>query len=176
MSACMRSLYSSDHFAPGFCLALSCGCGVGSVVAASRGDFRAPALSLRVGRVDEGLNEEFEWLIRELMAPQFDWSGCLDVELNDKRHYRHWSLHFFAGQKRNSGVVESESESADVESVHEWIAPWNVKRGSRVDFSMNRGQDSTYRAECVRPVACVSKRKHPRAYTPRAHWASRARS
>src|SRR5271163_774013 len=43
-------------------------------------------------------------------------------------------------------------------------------------IAMNRGQDSTYRAECVRPVACVSKRKHPRAYTPRAHWASRARS
>ena len=63
MSACMRSLYSSDQGAPGFSLLLFCCRGVGEVLL-SRGDFRAPILSLSVVRDDEGLEEEFEWFMR----------------------------------------------------------------------------------------------------------------
>ena len=59
----MRSLYSSDHWAPGFSLLVLCGRGVGKVLL-SRGDFRAPILSLSVVRDDEGLEEEFEWFMR----------------------------------------------------------------------------------------------------------------
>lgn len=55
ISACMRSLYASDQWAPGFRLALLSGCGGGggSVFAAG---LRAPAFSLRVRR-GEGESE-----------------------------------------------------------------------------------------------------------------------
>jgi hypothetical protein len=59
MSACMRCLYSSDHCAPGFWLDLLCGRGMEGVLL-SRGDFRVPALSLRVTRGVDGFEEEFE--------------------------------------------------------------------------------------------------------------------
>jgi len=63
MSACMRSLYSSDQCAPGFKLALLFGCGRGDVLT-SLGDFRAPAFSLSVTRGDVGLEAEFDWFIQ----------------------------------------------------------------------------------------------------------------
>jgi hypothetical protein len=59
MSACMRSLYSSDQWAPGFSLMLSFGLGVGDVLL-SLGDFRAPDFSLRVARGDVELEGEVE--------------------------------------------------------------------------------------------------------------------
>jgi hypothetical protein len=59
MSACMRSLYSSDQRAPGFSLPVFWG-RVRAGVLISLGDFRAPVLSLRVTRGDVGLEEEFE--------------------------------------------------------------------------------------------------------------------
>jgi hypothetical protein len=65
MSACMRSLYSSDQWAPGFALLLSLGFGVAGVLL-SLGDFRAPALSLRVVRGAAGLEEEFELFMQLL--------------------------------------------------------------------------------------------------------------
>jgi hypothetical protein len=51
MSACIRALYSSDQWAPGFDLLGLLGCVTGAVLL-SRGDFRAPIFSLRVGRGD----------------------------------------------------------------------------------------------------------------------------
>ena len=65
MSACMRSLYSSDQCAPGFDLLVFCGRAV-AVALLSRGDFRAPILSLSVARDDGGLDEGFEWLMQLL--------------------------------------------------------------------------------------------------------------
>jgi hypothetical protein len=59
MSACIRSLYSSDQRAPGFPLALLCACGRGGVLL-SLADFRAPIFSLSVARGDVGLEGEFE--------------------------------------------------------------------------------------------------------------------
>jgi hypothetical protein len=59
MSACMRSLYSSDQWAPGFPLALPCACGRGGVLL-SLADFRAATFSLSVTRDDVGLEDEFE--------------------------------------------------------------------------------------------------------------------
>jgi len=60
MSACIRSLYSSDQWAPGFELALLCGWGLGGVLG-SLGDFRAPAFSFSVTR---GLEDVFELFMR----------------------------------------------------------------------------------------------------------------
>jgi hypothetical protein len=61
MSACMRSLNSSDQWAPGLSLLLLVGCGCGGGgggVLLSRGDFRAPTLSVSVAREDVGLEGE----------------------------------------------------------------------------------------------------------------------
>ncbi len=78
ISACMRSLYSSDQCAPGFCLsALFCcerGCcelvccepggrAMGGVLL-SLGDFRGPAGSLSVTRDDLVFEGEFELFMR----------------------------------------------------------------------------------------------------------------
>ncbi len=65
MSACMRSLYSSDQWAPGFSLLLSLGPEVGSVLL-SLGDFRAPVFSLRMDRGEAGLEGEFELFMQLL--------------------------------------------------------------------------------------------------------------
>jgi hypothetical protein len=73
MSACMRSLYSSDQRAPGFTLALLCGCGRGAVLL-SLGDFRAPTFSLSVTR-DVGLEDEFE-LFMQLLCTYFNSLRC----------------------------------------------------------------------------------------------------
>jgi hypothetical protein len=61
MSACIRCLYSSDHTAPGFWLALLCGRGMGWALLRSAG-FRGPVLSLSVSRDDGG--SEFDWFIQ----------------------------------------------------------------------------------------------------------------
>ena len=71
MSACMRSLNSSDQCALGFCLPLSCGRATGADLL-SLGDLRAPIFSLRVGRRDEGLEGELE-LVMQLSVTS---SGC----------------------------------------------------------------------------------------------------
>jgi hypothetical protein len=71
MSACMRSLYSSDQWAPGFRLALLCGWGGGGVLI-SLEDFRAPAFSLSVTRDDVGLEDEFE-LFMQFWGTYFNW-------------------------------------------------------------------------------------------------------
>ena len=76
-------MWSSDHAAPGFWLSLLWGRGGGAVLI-SRGDFRAPGLSLRVGR-DEGMFEGFDGCIGGLMAP-WDYSdlvGCFGIERDD---------------------------------------------------------------------------------------------
>jgi hypothetical protein len=78
MSACMRSLYSSDQCAPAFSLPLSLGPGVGGVLL-SLGDFRAPAFSLRMVRGEAGLEEEFE-LFMQLLG-----TYCGVVELSYRR-------------------------------------------------------------------------------------------
>jgi hypothetical protein len=65
MSACMRSLYSSDQRAPNFCLVLSCGRGMGAVLL-SLGDFRASTFSLSVTRGDLALMDEFELFMQLL--------------------------------------------------------------------------------------------------------------
>jgi hypothetical protein len=59
MSACMRSLYSSDQWAPGFSLAVFLGW-IGGETLCSLGGFRAPAFSVRVTRDDAELGDEFE--------------------------------------------------------------------------------------------------------------------
>jgi hypothetical protein len=59
MSACIRSLYSSDQWALGFPLALLCACGRGGVLL-SLADFRAATFSLSVTRDDVGLEDEFD--------------------------------------------------------------------------------------------------------------------
>jgi hypothetical protein len=57
ISACIRALYSSDQWAPGFCLAFLSGLNTGGVLAELvvlvGGDLRAPAFSLSVGRGGE---------------------------------------------------------------------------------------------------------------------------
>jgi hypothetical protein len=68
MSACIRSLYSSDQWAPGFRLALLRGCGSGSVLL-SLGDLRTPAFSLSVTRGDLGSGDEFESFMQLNVAP-----------------------------------------------------------------------------------------------------------
>ena len=68
MSACIRSLYSSDQWAPGFKLALLRGCGSGGVLL-SLGDFRTPAFSLSVARGDLGSGDEFESFMQLNVAP-----------------------------------------------------------------------------------------------------------
>jgi hypothetical protein len=69
MSACMRSFYSSDQWAPDFCLLLSCGRAMGAVLL-SLGDFRAPIVNLSVARGDVGLEDEFE-LFMQLLGTCF---------------------------------------------------------------------------------------------------------
>jgi hypothetical protein len=75
MSACMRSLYSSDQWAPDFCLLLSCGREMEAVLL-SLGDFRAPILNLSVARGDVGLDDEFE-LFMQLLGTYCGLLGCL---------------------------------------------------------------------------------------------------
>ena len=65
MSACMRSLYSSDQCAAGLSLVVFCGGGVGAVLR-SLDDFRASAFSLSVTRGDVGLEDEFELFMQLL--------------------------------------------------------------------------------------------------------------
>lgn len=74
MSACMRSLYSSDQWAPGFRLALLCGFGRGGVLL-SLADFRAATLSLSVTRDGVELEDEFE-LLMQLFRTYFNWLSC----------------------------------------------------------------------------------------------------
>jgi hypothetical protein len=70
MSACMRSLNSSDQWAPGLSLLLLVGCGGGGGgVLLSRGDFRAPTLSVSVAREDVGLEGECELFMQLSVAP-----------------------------------------------------------------------------------------------------------
>jgi hypothetical protein len=66
----MRSLNSSDQWAPGLSLLLlfGCGCGGGGVLL-SRGDFRAPTLSVSVARDDVGLEGECELFMQLSEAP-----------------------------------------------------------------------------------------------------------
>ena len=70
MSACMRSLYSSDQWAPGFSLPVFCGRGMGGVLL-SLGDFFTPAFSFNVVRDEVGLEDEFE-LSMQLSGTSFD--------------------------------------------------------------------------------------------------------
>jgi len=60
-------------------LLLFCGLGVGEVLL-SRGDLRAPILSLSVVRDDEGLEEEFEWFMR-LWGTYLGLLLILDLEI-----------------------------------------------------------------------------------------------
>ncbi len=69
MSACMRSLYSSDQCAPGFDLLLWWGRSTGSGFRSGRA-LRAPAFSLRVTRVVVGLDDEFESLMQVYLTPR----------------------------------------------------------------------------------------------------------
>ncbi len=68
MSACMRSLYSSDQWAADFNLLLFFGRGGAGAVSLSLGDFRAPTFSFSVTRDDVGLELKFE-LFMQLSAP-----------------------------------------------------------------------------------------------------------
>lgn len=81
MSACMRSLYSSDQWAPGFDLLLVCGRVVGAV-SLCPGDLRAPAFSLSVTRGDVGLTEEFELFIQSLAPISGCYAGRVSIELD----------------------------------------------------------------------------------------------
>jgi hypothetical protein len=67
ISACMRALYSSDQWAPGFRLALPRDGRVEGVLL-SLGDLRAPAFSLSVTRVG-GLEDEVELSIQSIFTP-----------------------------------------------------------------------------------------------------------
>ncbi len=87
MSACIRSLYSSDQRAPGLSWVAFCGRDVG-IVLLSLGDFLASPFSLSVTRGGLALGDESE-LFMQLWAPI---SGCegvdIGLELNhgDIRH------------------------------------------------------------------------------------------
>jgi hypothetical protein len=74
MSACMRSLYSLDQWAPDFGLLLPCGPGTGAALL-SRGDFRAPAFNLSVARGDVRSEDEFE-LFMQLLGTSFGLLRC----------------------------------------------------------------------------------------------------
>jgi len=63
----MRSLYSSDQWAPGFSLLVFWGRGIGEVLL-SLGDLRATALSLRVTR-GVGMEDELELLMQLSVSP-----------------------------------------------------------------------------------------------------------
>jgi hypothetical protein len=80
MSACMRSLYSPDQWAPDFCLLLSCVREMETVLL-SLGDFRAPIFNLSVARGDVGLEDEFE-LFMELLGTYFGFVTLLALALN----------------------------------------------------------------------------------------------
>jgi hypothetical protein len=88
MSACMRSLYSSDQCAPGLRLVVFCGRGMGAVFR-SLGDLHASTFSLSMTRVDLALQGEFE-LFMQLWAPI---AGCyvahVGFEQNHGRDIRH---------------------------------------------------------------------------------------
>jgi hypothetical protein len=70
ISACMRALYSSDQWAPGFRLALLCDGRVGGVLL-SLGGLRVPAFSLSVTRVDGWVEDEVEFSIQSFLAPSW---------------------------------------------------------------------------------------------------------
>jgi hypothetical protein len=74
MSACMRSLNSSDQRAPGFPFALLCACGRGGVLL-SLADFRAATFNLSVTRDDVELEGEFELFMR-FLDTYFSWLNC----------------------------------------------------------------------------------------------------
>jgi hypothetical protein len=65
MSACIRSLYSSDQCAPVLSLVAFCGRGVGAVLL-SLGDLRASTFSLSVTRGDLAFKDEFELFMQLL--------------------------------------------------------------------------------------------------------------
>jgi hypothetical protein len=67
ISACMRALYSSDQWAPGFGLALPCDGRVGGFLV-SLGNLRVPAFSLSVTRVG-WVEDEVELSIQSFLAP-----------------------------------------------------------------------------------------------------------
>jgi hypothetical protein len=73
MSACIRSLYSSDQRAPGFTLVLLRGCGSGGGLL-SLDDFCTPAFSLSVTRGDLGFGDGFELFMQLYVAPV--WVCC----------------------------------------------------------------------------------------------------
>ena len=68
MSACIRSLYSSDQRAPGFTLVLLRGCGSGGVLL-SLDNFCTPVFSLSVTRGDLGFGDGFELFMQLYVAP-----------------------------------------------------------------------------------------------------------
>jgi hypothetical protein len=74
ISACIRFLYSSDQWAPGFRLGLPCGRGIGDA-SRSLGVFCAPTFSLSVTRDDVGLEDEFE-LFMQLLGTYFNLLRC----------------------------------------------------------------------------------------------------
>lgn len=67
MSACMRSLYSSDQWAPGLCFPLSRGRKVGGF-SLSAGAFRVPLFNLSVARDEVELTGGFESFMRWMGA------------------------------------------------------------------------------------------------------------
>ena len=90
MSACMRSLYSSDQRAPGLSLRLLCGRGVGAgTVLVSVGGFRAPGFSLRVAR--GGVLEEKLELFMRLLGTYFGLvRGSSWRRTGSRRDSRQW--------------------------------------------------------------------------------------
>ena len=78
MSACIRSLYSSDQWAPGLPLVVAWGRGAGTVLL-SLGDFRAPIFNFSVARGDVGLEDEFELFMQLLVT----YSGLLRWSCRD---------------------------------------------------------------------------------------------
>ena len=98
MSACMRSLYSSDQWAPGFWLALLCGWGGGGVLASFE-DFRAPTFSLSVTRDDVGLEDEFE-LFMQLLGTYFNLFTLLVLACDAGSHeYEHRQCRLYRDAK-----------------------------------------------------------------------------
>jgi len=77
MSACIRSLYSSDQWAPGFVLALLRGCESGGVLP-SLGDFRTPTFNLSVTRGDWGFRDGFELFMQLYVTHLGLLSRCAD--------------------------------------------------------------------------------------------------
>jgi hypothetical protein len=125
MSACMRSLYSSDQCAPGFELALLCGCGGGGVLFSLSG-FRAPTLSLSVTRDDGGLDDEFE-LFMQCWAPVSIWLHCLywlaPVVLARIEHRRCCYVPLVRLDAKMRSYHEAYCTQCHVENTERWAGP-----------------------------------------------------